>query len=77
MKFPFEMYLYYQLLQWNHTLKNPPQYLDVMTGLGAEGQSLILVASQNPMEAFCYLLQGGKQTPLQGLGSPWMISRVQ
>lgn len=63
------------LLQWQHMLRYPPQYLSVLSDVGTQSQSLISIASQNPMEAYCHMLQGGIHKTVQGLGSPWKLAR--
>ena len=69
---PFYVIFPFQLLQWQHLLRNPPQYLSLLTDVG--GQSLISIASQKPMEAFCYMFEGGNGKPLQGVGAPWKLA---
>ncbi|XP_076103668.1 uncharacterized protein LOC143072558 isoform X3 [Mytilus galloprovincialis] len=64
------------LLQWQHLLRNPPQYMSVLADIGKEKQSLISIASQNPMETYCYMFQGGVHKTLQGIGSPWQLTRI-
>ncbi|XP_052101126.1 uncharacterized protein LOC127735075 isoform X1 [Mytilus californianus] len=64
------------LLQWQHLLRNPPQYLSILADIGKEKQILISIASQSPMETYCYMFQGGAHKTLQGIGSPWQLSRI-
>jgi hypothetical protein len=58
-------------------LRYPPQYLSVLSAIGTQSQSLISIASQNPMEAYCHMLQGGIHKTVQGLGSPWKLARPE
>jgi len=65
-----------QILQWQHMLRNPPQYISVLKE-EVKGHSLILLASQSPPEVCCFLINNTSGNVMQALDSPWCLSRIE